>query len=273
MFWVSKTETMGRLAGLLAWLLALHGCTNDMQGGLHAGEGDVSAEERHKRECAMCPDMELHKDIKDPGEAEDEAKADRGKELLTAFFCVQALHGDDGVMKIAPKAMACMVQKIAKGVPNLLEVAEECSKEAAKHHDVDEEKLEKLMSCLKNDGATGGKKGTEYAEKGDGLRDRFGNGFIKSQELAQLFEPPEGTIEQAKMKPLQWEMVNKLMTEFRYAVKYMVKKYLMELTFQVEDAIKDGKTGTGEPEAGTLELQSRAEHEPPEVHPRAVVHE
>lgn len=273
MFWASTTETMGRLVALLAGLLALHGCTSTLQQGIHAGEGDVSAAERHKRECAMCPDIELHQDIKDPGEAEDEAKADRGKELLTAFFCVQALHGDDGVMKIAPKAMACMVQKIAKGVPNLIEVAEECSKEAATHHNVEEEKLEKLMSCLKHDGATGGDKGTEYAEKDDGLRARFGNGFIKSQELAQLFEPPESGVEHAKMKPLQWGMVNKLMTEFRYAIKYMTKKYLMDLNFEVEDAIKDGKTGTGEMETGAVELQSRAEREPPEVHPRAVVHE
>lgn len=265
---------MQRVLGLALLVgLGLHGCRREIPD-RHMGEQEVSAEERHKRQCDACPDMDLHKDIRDEDDKDDDKKAARGKEMLTAIFCVNALHGDDAVRKIAPRTMACFVQKIAQGAEKLSEVAHECAKEEAKVKGMDEGALKTLTDCLDHDGTVG--RQAERAEAGDGLRERFANGFIKSQELAQLFEPPKGEAAiRANVKPLQWDMVNKLMIEFRYAIKYMVQKYLRDLDFEVEDAITAGKSGTAEykeqsaVQQDSHEVQSRAEHEPPGVHPRA----
>lgn len=263
-----------RLFAACAAVLTLAGCDSGQQA-LHAGEqGDISPDELHKRRCAVCPDEELTKDIKntkDPGDADDDDKAKRGYEVLNVLFCVRALANNDGVAVIAPKALACIIKEIAHGVGELSQVAKDCGTEAAKAHGKgDEPGLALLMTCVDGGGPSPGlasgdaTEAAEYGEKNDGLKKRFGEGFIKSEELAQLFEPPTD-LDGPKVKPLQWDTVNKLMVEFRYAMKYMVKHYLTDIHRAVENALS--QTPVGEPQDSVLE-SSRAEAEPAKVAPR-----
>lgn len=260
------------LVAAFAAVLTLVGCGNSLQP-LHAGEqGDLTPDELHKRRCAVCPDAELSKDIKDPGDADDDDKAKRGYEVLNVLFCVRALANDDGVAVMAPNALACIIKEIAHGVGELSQVAKDCGTKAAEAHGkkADEPGLAVLMKCVDGGGpspslASGdATEAAEYGEKNYGLKKRFGEGFIKSEELAQLFEPPTD-LDGPKVKPLQWDTVNKLMVEFRYAVKYMVKHYLTDIHRAVEDALS--KKPVGEPQDSVLE-SSRTEAEPAKVAPR-----